>query len=164
MVICPSPTSREPVKKAALRRLVVPGLMSVFVLFALVACVTRSPATGPAIRIVEPKEGTIVKGNSVGGAVLVTGKVSNFTLQSRLSGKKPNTGHIHYWIDSVTNAMIAPATTDTTIMIFVPSGQHKIRAELVEDDHASLEGDMKARSSANCLLMPPLGNNIDNNS
>jgi hypothetical protein len=141
MVICGSLTRREPVKKAALRRLVAPSMMSVFVLFAHVACVARSPATAPAIRIIDPQEGAVVKGNAVlaGAAfVLVTVKVSNFTLQEPNNGKNPNTGHIHYWIDGITSGSIAPPTPETTVTIFVPSGQHKIRAELVQDDHASL--------------------------
>src|SRR5262249_46746796 len=52
--------------------------------------------------------------------------------------KKSDAGHIHYWIDDETNIMTYPATTETSITLLVPPARHKIRAELVLDDHTSL--------------------------
>ncbi len=88
----------------------------------------------PTIRIVEPADGAVVKGPGV--AVRVD--TSNFTLQRPGSGKRPNAGHIHYWIDNRTDSMTYPATTDTSVRLLLPPGRHKIRAELVLDDHTSL--------------------------
>ncbi len=106
--------------------------------WAFVACTPRVasiPPTTSMIKIVQPKDGTKIKGN---GFVEVKVRISNFTLQPPGSGKKPNAGHIHYWLDDVTNAMIMGPTMQTTVDIFVPVGDHKIRAELVQDDHSSL--------------------------
>lgn len=88
----------------------------------------------PTIRIVEPADGAVVAGPGV--AVRV--EVSNFTLQRPWSGKRPNAGHIHYWIDDRTNTMTYPDTTETSVKLFLPPGRHQIRAELVQDDHTSL--------------------------
>lgn len=90
--------------------------------------------TLPTIRIVEPVDGAVVKGPSV----TVRVEVSNFTLQTPGSGKKPNAGHIHYWVNDRTSSMIYPATPETSVQLFLPPGRHKIRAELVQDDHTSL--------------------------
>ncbi len=87
----------------------------------------------PTIRIVEPGEGAAVT-----SPVAVRVNVSNFHLQAPGSGKGPNTGHIHYWIDDRTNSMTYPATTETSVRLLVEPGRHKIRAELVLDDHTSL--------------------------
>lgn len=104
-------------------------------LFACTPRVTSVPPSTGMIKIVEPKGGTIINSH---GFVVVKVKVSNFTLQPPGSGKKPNSGHIHYWLDNVTNAMIMGPTTQTTVDIFVPVGEHRVRAELVQDDHSSL--------------------------
>ena len=93
---------------------------------------TADDAT-PTIRIVEPADGAVVN-----GPVAVRVEVLNFTLQTPGSGKKPNAGHIHYWIDDGADAMGSGPTTKTTVRLFVRPGRHKIRAELVLDDHASL--------------------------
>jgi hypothetical protein len=103
-------------------------------LFACTSRVTSVPPTTGMIKIVQPKDGTEIKS----GFLVVKVRVSNFTLQPPGTGKKPNSGHIHYWLDNVTNAMIMGPTTQTTVDIFVPIGDHKLRAELVQDDHASL--------------------------
>lgn len=100
--------------------------------------VAGAPPTTGMIMIVQPNDGARIKGLETGTFVTVKVKVSNFTLQSVGSGKKPNTGHIHYWLNNVTDAVVMPATTATTVSIFVPAGAHKIRAELVQDDHSSL--------------------------
>ncbi len=50
---------------------------------------TAGDAT-PTIRIVEPADGAVVS-----GPVAVRVEVSNFTLQTPGSGKKPKAGHIH---------------------------------------------------------------------
>ncbi len=105
------------------------------VLFACTPRVASVPPTTGMIKIVQPKDGTKIERN---GFVEVRVRVSNFTLQPPGSGKKANSGHIHYWLDDVTNAMIMGPTMQTTVDIFVPAGEHKIRAELVQDDHSSL--------------------------
>lgn len=88
----------------------------------------------PTIRIVEPADGAVVKGPGVDVRV----EVSHFTLQPPGSGKKPNAGHIHYWIDNEGDAMFSGPTTKTVVRLLVAPGRHKIRAELVLDDHTSL--------------------------
>lgn len=87
----------------------------------------------PTIRIVEPADGAVVN-----GPVAVRVEVLNFTLQPPRSGKKPNAGHIHYWIDDSADAVGTGPTTKTNVRLFVPPGRRKIRAELVLDDHTSL--------------------------
>ncbi len=72
------------------------------------------------------------------GPVAVRVEVLNFTLQTPGSGKKPSAGHIHYWIDDGADAMGSGPTIKTNVRLFVPPGRHKIRAELVLDDHTSL--------------------------
>jgi hypothetical protein len=74
----------------------------------------------------------------VNGPVAVRVEVSSFALQTPGSGKKPNAGHIHYWIDDGADARGSGPTTQTSVRLFVPPGRHKIRAELVLDDHTSL--------------------------
>ncbi len=100
--------------------------------------VASAPPTTGMIKIVEPNDGARIKGLETGTPVSVKVKVSNFTLQPQWSGKKPNAGHIHYWLDNFTDASVMPATTATIVSIFVPPGAHKIRGELVQDDHSSL--------------------------
>ncbi len=100
----------------------------------------------PTIRIVEPADGTVVN-----GPVAVRVEVLNFTLQTPGSGKQPNAGHIHYWIDDGADAMGSGPTIKTNIRLFVPPGRHKIRAELVLDDHTSLAD---GRSGKKVLALP----------
>ncbi len=100
----------------------------------------------PTIRIVEPADGTVVN-----GPVAVRVEVLNFTLQTPGSGKKPNAGHIHYWIDDGADAMGSGPTIKTNVRLFVPPGRHKIRAELVLDDHTSLAD---GRSGKKVLALP----------
>ena len=68
------------------------------VLFALASTSLPSAladSAPPTIRIAEPVDGAVVNGPEVNVRV----EVSNFTLQLSASGKKPNAGHIHFWID-----------------------------------------------------------------
>ncbi len=95
----------------------------------------------PTIRILEPADGAVVKGPGV----TVRVDVSNFTLQGRGSGKRPNAGHIHYWIDDRTDVTTYPATTEMRVRLILPPGRHKIRAELVLDDHTSLADGYRDR-------------------
>jgi hypothetical protein len=108
----------------------------------LLACLLMSLVGGvpaiaadavPTIRIVEPADGAAVT-----SPIAVRVEVSNFHLEAPGSGKGTNAGHIHYWIDDRTNAMTYPATTKTSVRLLVEPGRHKIRAELVLDDHTSL--------------------------
>jgi hypothetical protein len=119
-------------------RITVRGLPLLPLLVVSLAAACPWPAIAddatPTIRIVEPADGAVVKGPGV----TVRVDVSNFTLQRRGSGKRPNAGHIHYWIDDRTDAMTYPATTETNVKLLLPPGRHKIRAELVLDDHTSL--------------------------
>ncbi len=95
------------------------------------------PAIGadvaPLIRILEPVDGAVVK-----SPVTVRVEVLNFTLQPPGAAKKAATGHIHYWVDNETNAMIYGPTPNTRVRLLMAPGHHKIRAELVYDDHTSL--------------------------
>jgi len=107
---------------------------------ALVSCAPRgaaAPLTTGTIRILEPKDGAKIEGQDIGTFVTLKVSISRFTLQKPLSGKKPNAGHIHYWIDNASDPNLIPAIADTTFRLFVPAGKHKIRAELVQDDHGS---------------------------
>jgi len=106
------------------------------VLFALASTSLPSAladSAPPTIRIAEPVDGAVVNGPEVNVRV----EVSNFTLQLSASGKKPNTGHIHFWIDDYAAGPMY-ATPEISIELPVPPGHHKIRAELVQDDHKSL--------------------------
>jgi hypothetical protein len=87
----------------------------------------------PIIRILEPADGAVVS-----SPVTVRVEIANFILQAPGSGTKTNAGHIHYWIDDRTDATIYPATIRRSVRLLVPPGRHKIRAELVQDDHTSL--------------------------
>ncbi len=107
---------------------------------AFLACTPRVasiPPTTGTIKIVQPMDGTKIKRND-GGFVEVKARVSNFTLQPPGSGKKPTQAISITGSTTETNAAIMGATMQTTVDIFVPVGNHKIRAELVQDDHSSL--------------------------
>jgi hypothetical protein len=101
----------------------------------------------PTIKIVEPADGAVVD-----GPVAVRVEVSNFTLQSPGTGRKPNAGHIHYWIDDQADARMSGPTTRTSLRLFVPPGRHKIRVELVLDDHTSLAEGYRDKK---VLQLPP---------
>ena len=103
------------------------------------------PATfpgAPSIRIVSPKNGTVVN-----GGVALKVAVGNFNLSSALFGKLPvgGYGHWHVFLDEPAMANMMMMTAGKTLDISlkgVPRGKHKLIAVLADNLHAPVQGAM----------------------
>ena len=72
------------------------------------------------------------------GAVTVTVKVENWRLLPAQIGKKPNEldgGHWHLYVDGT---YVAASGTPMAATAKLSSGAHRLRVELVNNDHSSL--------------------------
>lgn len=92
--------------------------------------VVSEPKGSPAIKIVSPKEGDLVKSSKV----TVELNAENFNIVPIGQPVKDREGHFHVWLDS--EKKIGP----DRIVTFenVVSGKHTIVAELLKSDHSSL--------------------------
>lgn len=94
--------------------------------------------SAPTFEILTPSEGQTIYGDKV--PVLID--VQNFEIVDFATNPKPvvGQGHIHLWLDDEqpTAQSAAKATEDTFTFSDVPAGDHKLRAELVGNDHTSL--------------------------
>jgi len=92
----------------------------------------------PTLQVITPSEDQTLYGQRV--PILVT--VENFTVvdyqtvKTKVSGQ----GHIHLWLDDAnpTRESAAKIIIDEFTYSDVPYGDHKLRAELVNNDHTSL--------------------------
>ena len=81
---------------------------------------------------------SIVRTGVTAGAVTVTVKVENWRLLPAQIGKKPNEadgGHWHLYVDG---KYVAASGTLTAATAKLSSGAHRLRVELVNNDHSSL--------------------------
>ncbi|MBI2541973.1 hypothetical protein HYV80_04645 [Candidatus Woesearchaeota archaeon] len=91
---------------------------------------TEETAQNPEIRIIFPKDGSIIKNSTV--AVNVS--ASNFRIVEIGKPPRKGEGHFHVWLDSDKRV-----TADSIISFDnIVSGKHTIVAELVQSNHSSL--------------------------
>ncbi len=92
--------------------------------------VVEQPKGNPAIEIVSPKDGDLIKSSKV----IVHVDADNFNIVPVGSPVKEGEGHFHVWLDSERKV-----TTEKTITFDnVVSGKHAIVAELFKSDHSPL--------------------------
>lgn len=93
---------------------------------------------GPTIAAIAPTPGASV-GN--GSSVDFRVDVSGFQLVGvgTATGKQAGQGHIHYLVDGKPAKGEYATTQKAFTFSSLPAGQHTLRAELVNDDHSSLE-------------------------
>lgn len=92
--------------------------------------VVEQPKENPAIGIVSPKDGELIKSSKV----IIDLQAENFKIVPVGQPVKKGEGHFHVWLDS------EKRVTTNKIVVFenITSGRHSIAAELVKSDHSSL--------------------------
>jgi len=116
-------------------------ILGTFLLLALTIIPTTSAqAKGiPTLDVLTPSEGQTIYGDKV--PVLLDAQ--NFEIVDFANNAKAVTGqgHVHLWLDDeqMTPQSAAKAIEDTFTFSDVPAGDHKLRAELVNNDHTSLK-------------------------
>lgn len=96
------------------------------------------PSGAPTLRILTPGEGQTLYGSKIPVLFAVDNfKLSDFQNKPQIAGQ----GHIHVWLDeqnpSKDNAK--EVIEDSSTYDDVPYGDHKLTAELVNNDHSSLK-------------------------
>ncbi|MBI4067232.1 hypothetical protein HY407_02520 [Candidatus Gottesmanbacteria bacterium] len=92
----------------------------------------------PSLSIISPQERDQILGDTFTFSFIV----SNFTFTDFESTKikKPNTGHLHFWLDedqkTLENAQKV-LSHDAIVFKNVPPGPHTLTAEIVQNDHSS---------------------------
>ena len=93
----------------------------------------------PTLDVLTPSEGQTIYGDKV--PVLLDAQ--NFQIVDFANNTKAvaGQGHVHLWLDDeqMTAQSAAKATEDTFTFSDVPAGDHKLRVELVANDHSSLK-------------------------
>lgn len=109
--------------------------------FAFSALLTTSvfaQSSAPSLKMITPSEGQTLYENKV--PILLS--VENFQLVDYQINQLPQTGqgHIHLWLDDVnpTRESAVKLITDDFTFSDVAYGDHNLRAELVNNDHTSL--------------------------
>ena len=116
-------------------------ILGTFLLLALTFIPSLSAqAKGvPTLEVLTPSEGQTIYGDKV--PVLLDAQ--NFEIVDFANNTKAVTGqgHIHLWLgdEQITPQSAAKAIEDTFTFSDVPAGDHKLRAELVANDHSSLK-------------------------
>ena len=116
-------------------------ILGTFLLLALTFIPSLSAqAKGvPTLEVLTPSEGQTIYGDKV--PVLLDAQ--NFEIVDFANNTKAVTGqgHIHLWLgdEQITPQSAAKAIEDTFTFSDVPAGDHKLRAELVNNDHTSLK-------------------------
>ena len=116
-------------------------ILGTFLLLALTIIPTTSAqAKGiPTLDVLTPSEGQTIYGDKV--PVLLDAQ--NFEIVDFANNAKAvaGQGHVHLWLDDeqMTPQSAAKAIEDTFTFSDVPAGDHKLRAELVNNDHTSLK-------------------------
>ena len=115
--------------------------LGTFLLLALTFIPSLSAQTKgvPTLDVLTPSEGQTIYGDKV--PVLLD--TLNFEIVDFANNTKAVTGqgHVHLWLDDeqMTAQSAAKAIVDTFTFSDVPAGDHKLRAELVNNDHTSLK-------------------------
>ena len=115
--------------------------LGTFLLLALTFIPSLSAQTKgvPTLDVLTPSEGQTIYGDKV--PVLLDAQ--NFQIVDFANNTKAvaGQGHVHLWLDDeqMTAQSAAKATEDTFTFSDVPAGDHKLRAELVNNDHTSLK-------------------------
>src|SRR3990170_7287167 len=112
-----------------------------FLLLALTIVTTASAQTKglPTLNVLTPTEGRTIYGDKV--PVLLDAQ--NFEIVDFANNTKAvaGQGHVHLWLDDeqMTPQSAAKAIEDTFTFSDVPTGDHKLKVELVNNDHTSLK-------------------------
>ena len=115
--------------------------LGTFLLLTLTTIPNVSAQTGstPTLNVLTPSEGQTIYGDKV--PVLLDAQnfeIVDFTNNTKaVSGQ----GHVHLWLDDeqMTAQSAAKTIEDTFTFSDVPAGDHKLRVELVANDHSSLK-------------------------
>ena len=115
--------------------------LGTFLLLALTFIPSLSAQTKgvPTLDVLTPSEGQTIYGDKV--PVLLDAQ--NFQIVDFANNTKTvsGQGHVHLWLDDeqMTAQSAAKAIEDTFTFSDVPAGDHKLRVELVNNDHTSLK-------------------------
>ena len=115
--------------------------LGTFLLLALTFIPSLSAQTKgmPTLDVLTPSEGQTIYGDKV--PVLLDAQ--NFEIVDFANNTKTvsGQGHVHLWLDDeqMTAQSAAKAIEDTFTFSDVPAGDHKLKAELVNNDHSSLK-------------------------
>jgi len=105
----------------------------------IVTPVTAQTGVLPALNVLTPSDGQTIYGDKV--PVLLDAE--NFEIVDFAKNTKTvsRQGHVHLWLDDeqMTAQSAAKAIEDTFTFSDVPAGDHKLRVELVANDHSSLK-------------------------
>src|SRR3989344_2709958 len=105
----------------------------------IVTPVTAQTGVLPALNVLTPSDGQTIYGDKV--PVLLDAE--NFEIVDFVNNTKAvsGQGHVHLWLDDeqMTAQSAAKAIEDTFTFSDVPAGDHKLRVELVANDHSSLK-------------------------
>ena len=105
----------------------------------IVTPVTAQTGVLPALNVLTPSDGQTIYGDKV--PVLLDAE--NFEIVDFAKNTKAvsGQGHVHLWLDDeqMTAQSAAKAIEDTFTFSDVPAGDHKLRVELVANDHSSLK-------------------------
>ena len=116
-------------------------ILGTFLLLALTIIPATSAQTKgiPTLDVLTPSEGQTIYWDKV--PVLLDAQ--NFEIVDFANNAKAVTGqgHVHLWLDDeqMTPQSAAKAIEDTFTFSDVPAGDHKLRVELVANDHSSLK-------------------------
>ena len=115
--------------------------LGTFLLLALTFIPSLSAQTKgvPTLDVLTPSEGQTIYGDKV--PVLLDAQ--NFQIVDFANNTKTvnGQGHVHLWLDDeqMTAQSAAKAIEDTFTFSDVPAGDHKLKVELVANDHSSLK-------------------------
>jgi len=116
-------------------------ILGTFLLLALTTIpkVLAQTKGTPTLNVLTPSDGQTIYGDKV--PVLLD--TQNFEIVDFANNTKAvsGQGHVHLWLDDeqMTVQSAAKAIEDTFTFSDVPAGDHKLRAELVNNDHTSLK-------------------------
>src|SRR3990167_1944039 len=114
-------------------------ILGTFLLLALTTISVASAQIGsiPTLNVLTPSDGQTIYGDKV--PVLLDAQ--NFQIVDFANNTKTvsGQGHVHLWLDDeqMTAQSAAKAIEDTFTFSDVPAGDHKLRVELVNNDHTS---------------------------
>jgi len=117
-------------------------ILGTFLLLALTTIISAASAqigSMPTLDVLTPSERQTIYGDKV--PVLLDAQ--NFEIVDFANNTKAvsGQGHVHLWLDDeqMTAQSAAKAIEDTFTFSDVPAGDHKLRVELVANDHSSLK-------------------------
>src|SRR3989337_1962642 len=116
-------------------------ILGTFLLLALTTIpkVLAQTKGTPTLNVLTPSDGQTIYGDKV--PVLLD--TQNFEIVDFANNTKAvsGQGHVHLWLDDeqMTVQSAAKAIEDTFTFSDVPAGDHKLRVELVANDHSSLK-------------------------